>query len=381
MGRGKTTIVIRILSVALQRRAPDAFYDAGPEAVAEDDALALAAMQAEAATDDNPIMLRLFASKLDLVADEAIRHLVHNPPTPDEPRHTPASCLAAVRRIAFCLRCIREVYEPWFLRILRDMDYFIGPLRALEGTDDPEQYMACKHRLTSMLSNPSCIDPQRLCDMGDQLRVLRSKMDPITSSPDARLYVDDMLESVRCALTYAQNHMRDSPHLAMIRFRDQSGLLIEDGSSSNLPRTQFTYTSIRRLAAQLVQLRDPSQFPLPWAPAEQRRDHDGEFGTLEERIRAMLAEIDGLIADPDLEADDPRRFRWMAAQVLLAFLLLRVEDALRQREAERRLALAQAFARPRPGQAHAGIAGLGEDLVSSIAALSVKADHDPPGWS
>ena len=92
----------------------------------------------------------------------------------------------------------------------------------------------------------------------------------------------------------------------------------------------------------------------------------------------MLAELDDMLQH-SFDENDPRRFGCMAAPVMLQDLLLRIDDALQQRElayaAPRRLALAQAFARhplaPPP------IAALGDDLVSAIAHMSVDA---PPRW-
>jgi len=374
--------VNKILAEAIARSSRLTFYTADPAAVADDDALALAAMKTAAATDDDHRSLRKFSRLVDSAAGNAIYRLVHNPIHQGAAPHAPLDCLAMVRRVAFLLRCLREVYEPWFLRVLQATDFFRGPLRALEAkipeTINSNEYLGYESMIESMLTDPNRVDIQHICDARDQLVAMQSKLSTVVRTrartwplDDALHFVTRTLGEVDWVLEIARERMRESAHGTLIRFRNESELLVEDSGG------HFTFTAVRQLATLLAQQSKPN--PFSSAPSTPTAE-EGELGTLEERIRAMLAEIDGLIADPLLDEDDPRRFRWMAAAVLLEYLLLRIEDALQQREVEyavpRRLAFAQSLAphaAPRPP-----ITALSDELVRKIAGMSLEGD--PPGW-
>jgi len=367
-----------IITAASARRERYSFYTANPAAAAADDDQTIAALRAATTTNDDCTSLRCFLDAVNSNITQALMRLEHQQRPPPRPRRS----TARVRRFAFFLRCLREVHDPWFQRLLEATDYLMAPLRALEASIaahiiDAEQLIDCNQMVFALGLLPHNMCAEHIHTIHQQLLSIQTRLSSIriTSAQTAArrtclFYLSILIPCVITDLDKATQRRQMDPHLELADFRDQYRALLDDADNVVFwPRSGYHIVS--ELCAILPELGEPN-------PTERILGSDaGENLTLKQRIHAMLAELDDMRLH-SFDEHDPRRFGCMAAQVMLQDLLLRIDDALEQRElayaVPRRLALAQAFARhtaPPP------IAAIGDDLVSTIARMSVS---DPPRW-
>ena len=375
-----------ILTEAIARREDDGFYTANQAAAAADDDQAIAALRAATTTNDDYESLKRFTDTVRGSIAETLHVLDHQRRPPPQP----ASCLAEVRCFAFFLRCLREVRDPWFQRVLEATAYLMEPLRALEARIadhivDPLQFQACDQMLSAMTFHPQGMRMEHIHHIHEQLLSMQSGLSSIrttraqeTNRNDCLFHLQLATSCIRKVLTKAKWRMDMDPHFELTHFRKQYRALLDpdDDDDDALYWPQSGFHLIEKLGALLPELGEPNPTE-PNSDSESDAD-EGENLTLKQRIHAMLAELDDMRLH-SFDPDDPRSFRCMAGQVMLQDLLLRIDDALEQRELERfmprRLALAQALG---PHTAPPPIAALGDDLVCKIAGMSL--DAPPRLW-
>ena len=375
-----------LLADVVARREADAFYMHDPAAAAANDDRAIEALSA--ATTDillNPWTLHQMRKIMQPKIADATKRLTSTT-TPSTPR------IADVRRIAFWTRCRREVYDPWFLRVFAATEFGLGPLRALEASIPDklqhQAYRACYLMLYRLVAAPNFVHHDHLLNMQQQLQAMQAKLNLIpadtdSSEPSECLHqVNSMLEFVTPSLQEAQARRTRDPHIQLLAFEHEFRLSTKADTSSRW--LDCAHPPIIEMAATLAELTDPNQAGPASLPDRVPENYTiAMMIPLDERLRTMLAELNGMLLRPRAAAAPlkARRSMWMVAHIELEDLLLRLNAVMRLRQewrAERRQALALAWLPVRNDQQAPPVAAMDEELMRSIERLSCTGWHPPP---
>ena len=347
--------VATMLERADHDRSRDSFY-ANNAADDEDDRV-LAALRVATTTNDDLWTLARLTFLVVIEIRTAHRSLRH------ESRGVP---IAHVRRLAFWTRCRREVHEPWFRRLFEPLEYGMVPLRALEASlitesIDPLAFRNCRSLLHGMLES-EFVEFNALHNLHVQLRTMQTILTQTNTGQHRDVCTEDldfMLLGVNSCLHNAQTRRALDPHAVLLNFQAAYLHSTQDDVTALDLWSHDEHTQILQMRATLAELTDPN-------PVSSIR--------LDDRIRAMLAELGGMLSDAQLAFPEWRRCMWMVAHIELEDLLLHLNAVMRLRQewrAERRQALALAWLPVLNDQQAPPVAAMDDDLLRSIERLSL----------